>query len=379
MGLRVRWRVSRRALSAAVARGFKGAAGCFLALCRPACAAPDDVLGCRRRRFGVEEPAMAPPPPTPHDKLFRALLDDPERARGLLRDHLPADIVAELADAPPVPLEGTFVDEALQGSQSDRLFQVALRDGREAYVYALLEHKSTPDPRTPIQLLTYMARIWDRHVAEMPADANHLPAIIPLVIYHGQRPWTVPLSVLDAVDAPDAVRERMTGLGYILRDLGPIADADLARDQALRAGLAALKYAFDKGVAPEVLVFLLAALPDESLLEKQVVEYLVRVYDMSEERFGTVLDQAKPHRREELMGTVAEEWLKRGKAEGLAEGKAEGKAEAVLSVLGGRFGRIDAELRARIWAAEPEALDAMLKRAGTVAHPEEVFGNTPRH
>jgi predicted transposase/invertase (TIGR01784 family) len=334
---------------------------------------------------------MAPPPPTPHDKLFRALLDDPERARGLLRDHLPAEIVAELADAPPVPLDGTYVDEALQSSQSDRLFQVALRDGREAYVYALLEHKSTPDRRTPIQLLTYMARIWDRHLAGMPEDRDTLPAIIPLVIYHGQRPWTVPLSVLDAVDAPDAVRARMAGLGYILRDLGPIADAELARHQEVRAVLMAFKHAYDKGAPADVLIALMRLVADGTLLEKQVVEYLARVYDMSEERFGIVLDQSKPQRREELMGTVAEEWLKRGKAEGLAEGeargkaegkvegKAEGKAEAVLSVLESRFGRIDAELRARIWAAETEALDAMLKRAGTVAHPEEVFGNTPRH
>jgi len=314
-------------------------------------------------------------PSDPHDKLFRALLDDPERARGLLRDHLPADIVASFADAPPVALEGSFVDAALQGSQSDRLFRVALRDGRRAYVYALLEHKSTPDLRTPIQLLTYMARIWDRHLAAAPGDRDRLPAIVPLVIYHGRRPWTVPTSVLEAVDAPEPIRAAMAGLGYHLRDLGPIDDAELARDREVRAALTALKHAFDTGVAPEVLVTLLAGLADGSLLEKQVVEYLVRVYDMSEERFGIVLDQAKPERREELMGTVAEEWMKRGEA----RGKAEGKAEAIVSVLESRFGSLDPRLCAQIRAADAEALDAMLKRAATVARPEDVLGKTSRH
>ena len=42
-------------------------------------------------------------PSDPHDKLFRALLDDPERARALLVDHLPAGVVAELAETLPVP------------------------------------------------------------------------------------------------------------------------------------------------------------------------------------------------------------------------------------------------------------------------------------
>ena len=36
-----------------------------------------------------------PEPGDPHDKLFRALLDDPDRARALLREHLPVEIVAE--------------------------------------------------------------------------------------------------------------------------------------------------------------------------------------------------------------------------------------------------------------------------------------------
>ena len=102
-------------------------------------------------------------PATPHDSLFRALVSDPERAAALVRDHLPGRIAGLLADSMPVPVDGSFVDEALRGSQSDMLFEVELASGDPAFVYVLAEHKSHADPGTPLQLARYMLRIWERH------------------------------------------------------------------------------------------------------------------------------------------------------------------------------------------------------------------------
>ena len=53
-------------------------------------------------------------PANPHDSLFRALVSDPGRAAALIRDHLPKRIVGLLADTPPAPLDGSFVDETLR-------------------------------------------------------------------------------------------------------------------------------------------------------------------------------------------------------------------------------------------------------------------------
>jgi len=66
----------------------------------------------------------------PHDKLFRALLDDPIRAETLIREYLPPALRDRLADARPELVDGTFVDARLRGSQSDRLFQVRLKSGK---------------------------------------------------------------------------------------------------------------------------------------------------------------------------------------------------------------------------------------------------------
>lgn len=86
----------------------------------------------------------------PHDALFRALLDDPRRAAILLREQLPPALAARLSDEAPQLLDGSFIDERLRDTQSDRLYAVTLTGGKSALLYVLLEHKSAPDPGTPL-------------------------------------------------------------------------------------------------------------------------------------------------------------------------------------------------------------------------------------
>jgi predicted transposase YdaD len=307
-------------------------------------------------------------PSNPHDHLFRALLDDPERARTLLRDYLPDGIVRHFADAPPEPVAGSFVDDALRGSQSDRLFRVHLTSGRAAYVYALLEHKSAPDLRTPVQLLSYMARIWQRHLAgtETPAgEARRLPPIIPLVVYHGRAPWTVPTAVIDAVAADDALRPYLRDFRYVLAETREVPYDDLASERALRAGLAALTYAFGRKVTTAILARLVRDLPDGHPLQRQVLEYITQVYDVTEDTFRAAIRDARPEQEESLMATLAEQWKQEGRQEGKTEGKAEGKAETVLEILEARFGAIDPARRERVMRMSAPELSRLSARAIT--------------
>ena len=119
-------------------------------------AGPPGRAGRKKARRGKSGTRSVPA--TPHDNLFRALVSDPGRAAALIRDHLPKRITGLLSETPPVPLDGSFVDEALRGSQSDMLFEVELASGGPAFVYVLAEHKSHADPGTPLQLAGDMIR-----------------------------------------------------------------------------------------------------------------------------------------------------------------------------------------------------------------------------
>ena len=302
-----------------------------------------------------------PLPATPHDSLFRALLSDPERAAAFLRDHLPNDVAGLLDDAPPVPLEGSFVDETLARSQSDLLFRVRLKSGRDAFVYVLIEHKSCADPGVPLQMASYMIRVWKRHAGEDAAKLRALPPIIPIVLYHGRERWTVSSSLAAAIDSADEEALAFAqGFGHILRDIGQIPAEELSRHAALRAGLLVLKRQ-----AMELLDAVLRDLPDDSELQRQAMEYIVRVYDGADlERLRSALQAAKQDRLEAFVGTIAETLIEQGKAEGeakgMARGLAEGEAKSLARLLERRFGPLPRSARDRIAAAPLEQLDAWL-------------------
>ncbi|MDE0103419.1 MAG: Rpn family recombination-promoting nuclease/putative transposase [Bryobacterales bacterium] len=212
--------------------------------------------------------------PQYHDLVFRATLSDVRRAQAILKAHLEPWLAALVADEPPVPLDGTFVDEELRGSQSDKLFQVTLKGGEPGFVHVLLEHKSSPDPGTALQVFKYKVRIWEAYAQGSRDRLRALPTIIPLVFYHGSKPWTAPGSVAEMLATADKrLRALEPSFGYYLRDLGHIPIERLAPDPAARDGLVVLRYSHKGGEAEKMRVLpqVLAALPDGSEFDEQVL------------------------------------------------------------------------------------------------------------
>ena len=319
-----------------------------------------------------------------HDSLFRALIDDPVRAGVLIRDFLPPDIAARLADEPPTLLDGSFVDPELNPSQSDRLFSVALRAGGFALLYILIEHKSFPDPLTPIQVLRYRAEIWRRFAEAGGRGRLRLPPIIPMVFYHGRGPWNVPTSVTACLDADEDLKQVPGDMGYILCDLGPIPDAELSSDGEVRAGLLALKHVFRPGDPEALLAEILSALRSGTTFEEQLIRYMILTYPaITADMLSRVARRVDPHREGKLISLAAQEWLRQGEEKGFAKGEetgfAKGKADTILIALEMRFGQVPAALEDRVRGSEPEAMDRLFRRAMTAASLDDLFAEDLRH
>ena len=271
--------------------------------------------------------------PTPHDTLVRALLSDRERARDFLRDHLPDSVASLLDGALPEIVEGTFVDEALAGSRSDLLMRVGLTSGGSAFAYVLVEHKSAPDPGLPLQLASYMVRIWKRFASTSAARLRALPPIVPVVVYHGGADWTVPGSLRDMIAADDPDLVFLPGSGYILRNLRTMNIDALSRNAALRAGFIALRRE-----ALDFLAEISESLPEGSDLRGQILEYVLRVYDVDLDGLRTALRNGGHNELEAIMGTIAETLLEQGEARGLAKGEALGAEQGPSGGPRGREG-----------------------------------------
>ena len=299
--------------------------------------------------------------PNPHDKFFRALLSDPGFAHDFLRDHLPNSLTGQLTADPPEFVEGSFVDEALAGSQSDLLMKVRLASGDGAFLYVLGEHKSHPDPGLPLQLASYMVRIWKRHAGTSPKMLRSLPPIIPIVVYHGEADWTVPGTLREMIAADDPELAILPGSGYVLRNLRTMDLDALSRNPGLRAGFITMR----KEPPPLVVAEIAKNLPEGGDLRRQALEYVVRVYDLDLDELRTILRNARYNDMEAIVDTIAETLLEQGEERGLTrglkqgfdQGRAEGKAETLLRLACMRFGDVPAARADEVHAADAATLD----------------------
>lgn len=126
---------------------------------------------------------------TPHDAVFRQMLMHHAVAKDFLQLYLPAPFLA-ICELDSLQLvSGSFVEEDLRASYSDILYSLRTRHG-PGYVYALIEHQSTPDKLMAFRLLRYALAAMQRHL-----DAGHdtLPLVVPILFYHGKvSPWPWP-------------------------------------------------------------------------------------------------------------------------------------------------------------------------------------------
>ena len=142
----------------------------------------------------------------PHDNLFRKVFSDEAEAAGLLRPNLPEWLSTRLDWSTLTLQDRSYVDEELEASQSELLFEVQWQAGdgqagagqagagaagsepERLLLYVLFEHQSTPNRWMRFRLLEYCCRIWgDALLADN--KRRELPPIVPVVFYQGRRRW----------------------------------------------------------------------------------------------------------------------------------------------------------------------------------------------
>jgi predicted transposase YdaD len=188
----------------------------------------------------------------PYDTLFRAAFAEPQAAKDLTLFLLPQSRERGFAAAQVTVEPESLVDEQARTHRTDLLLQFSRprRGGAtraaSAYVYVLYEHKSYSYRWVTVQLLRYMATIWQRLTGETDKHGDGLlPEILPVVIYHGGEPWAAPLQFAELVEGG---REAAHVPHYepVFVDLTGIEDHRITGPLRLMLGLIALKYARKK-------------------------------------------------------------------------------------------------------------------------------------
>ena len=283
-----------------------------------------------------------------HDSFFQRLLDRPETAGVLLRERLPAEVVALLVPEPPELMPGSFVSRRLRGYRTDRLYRSRTLSGRPVLIYTLIEAKSKPEPRIGLHLLGYQSQAlasWDRTEGPAPdGTLRPLPALVTMVVYNGAAAWTVPLSLAEATDA--ALRPYILDFHYSLVDLGRIPDAELSQEQRLRVGFLILKHGSLSRATRSTLRILMREalrLGYDDLVT--LLYYLLgHLDDPKSDLVRDVLEEIlpDPEKRKHVMSSIAAQWetegFNRGIQQGIQQGRAEGWVEGETRGRGPRAG-----------------------------------------
>ncbi|ADU68481.1 Rpn family recombination-promoting nuclease/putative transposase [Pantoea sp. At-9b] len=265
----------------------------------------------------------------PHDALFKKFLSHLPVARQFLEIHLPQSIRehCDLDKLQVVPT--TFIERDLSALYSDVLLSMKTDDG-EGYIYALIEHQSTPDKHMTLRMMRYTLAAIQRHLDEGHHD---VPLVIPILFYQGKTsPYPYSMNWLESFRNPVLAKQ-------IFCHSFPLVDVTVIPDEEIMAhrDVARLEMAHKIIRLRDILenidpMATLLALDYNDDLSIDVVFYLLRYGNTDDrEKIVKILIQAKPQLEGKIM-TIEEQWRQESRQEGRQEGRKEGRQEVMLEL-----------------------------------------------
>lgn len=300
----------------------------------------------------------------PHDHYIRRFFSQTEHALELFRHWLPGEVFALFKPESLRLSDASFIDKNQKESRADLLFEVDLKsEASIAQVYCLFEHKSYRDDKIYVQLLKYLARIYERQLKEH----SQIFPVIPLVFYHGKQEWTLGSKFSDQFHKVKPYEMKL--LHPYLPDF-QIELVNLPKEDLLSHKLASMvkmmlgivKHLESSEFNERIIEYLRlhSGIPDrQKVIDflQETLYYLFSVKEILPDSIIELLERARFEQSEyeAIVMTTAEKLREEGKLQGLAEGRQEGRQEGVVE------GKLDAALKMK---KEGLSLEQILRITG---------------
>lgn len=275
----------------------------------------------------------------PHDKFFRASMQNPPIAQAFFQQYLPTTLLDAL-DVNSFKLEdSSYIDAQLQETFSDLVFSCHYNenvDKPQANLVLLVEHQSTADRLMAFRVFHYLFNMLYRIYKERPQNSkkDKLPPVYALVFYHGkQSPYPFSLKLQDCFDDPLKLMEDVLTQPVPLIDVNEFDDDALKQQQLLGIMTGAIKHSRDRSIDGYLMSLLnnLNSMDLEGSLAlnfvKSVLNYLLVVGNVTDvQQFVANAKQLPQPVKGEIM-TAAEQLIALGREEGLEKGLEKGREE----------------------------------------------------
>src|SRR4030095_79186 len=287
-----------------------------------------------------------------HDHGYKRLFSQPQVVEELIRGFLREDWTAALDFSTLERVSSSFVSDDLRERHSDLIWRVRLEGEGDTwiYLYLLLEFQSTSYHFMAVRLLTYVSLLLEDIIRrENLKPGDRLPAVLPLGIHNGKRPWRGPRALRRRfLPPPPPRRRRLPRLTYYVLDQSRL---DLSHPGLARNRLAAafrIETSENPADLPRLSRGLSRLLPrgeDPALRQS----YTVWFHALVRRTFpGVTIPETMDLEEVFMLEETAREWAKQLRKEGRQEGLIKGMQRVLLQQLRSRFGRLPKGVRQQV-------------------------------
>jgi hypothetical protein len=287
----------------------------------------------------------------------------------------------------------SFIPADLQKQESDLIFRVsflgdAADPGREVWVYVLLEHQSVPDPEMGLRLYLYMGQLWDSQRrawqdAKLPTEQRRLHPVIPVILYTGRAPWSVPIGLANLMALPSELEPFTPGWETLFLNLHETPPGTLTRF-ATAVGWALRVLQAERAPRAEMERVLIEAMAGlEGLTEEQAGQWLRVAWFLvlfafhrrgENELVELIRERAQQSkfRQKKELATMGQTIAQRIAEQAAQQATQQATREALETVLVDRFGTLPEAIQQRLATTDAETMRRWLKAALRAASLEEV-------
>ena len=265
---------------------------------------------------------------TPHNDFFGQLMNRKEIAIAFFKRFLPPHILAQ-ADFSTLRIEES--KHIMLGGvklYNDMIYSLTLYQGQKVCILLMCEHQSKPHPQMPFRLLQYNVATIADHLEQKNA---HIPIIVNIVFYHGKEPWNYSTALADYY------KDRELGVQYLdtapfILVLLPSSRADeVYIDKNLGFCFAAFRCTSSPDPYEELSHFMdipvfkeyFQNLPEEDryLMVNYLGKCITRKGHSLEKLVTLTTNNTKE--KEEMMKSIAQEYIDKGIEQGMERGRQE--------------------------------------------------------
>ena len=310
-----------------------------------------------------------------HDRGYKLLFSDPTLLEELLRGFLPGDWTGRLDFTTLERVGNSFVSADLRERHSDVIWRLRLRGEGEGwvYLYLLLEFQSTSDRFMALRLLTYIGLLLEEIARkEKLKPKDRLPAVLPLVLYNGDRRWRAPLRLESLfVPVPAPLRRHLPRLTYRLLDERRL---ELDRPE-LRENRTAALFRIETNEAPalprlyrdiEELVK-----PGEPALRRTIHAWLA--WEVQRAFPDGIIPEGLSFGEVPMLAETLAKYFEGARQQGREEGKVESLRKMLLQQMTLRFGRLPRKVRSQVeQISSPQDLEKLARKVVTAKSLQEM-------